>query len=274
MTYKTLMVCLQLERSNTALLNIVGSIAERFRASVIGVAACQPMRSLYGDRYVSAELIEQERDEIKKNIKAAELEFRTTLQARAHDIRFRSMMALDPLSDYVANEARSADLVVMNMNWDSLFDQRDVNVGDLIMRVGRPVLIAPLATDALDLDRVVVGWKDAREARRAVVDALPFLKEAARVSIVEIVDESNMVEARQRLEDVVAWLRRHGVAAESFAMPATGEDATQLNAVAAEQQADLIVAGAYGHSRLREWAFGGVTRDILLHADRCSLVSH
>ena len=172
MTYKTLMVCLQLERSNTALLNIVGSIAERFRASVIGVAACQPMRSLYGDRYVSAELIEQERDEIKKNIKAAELEFRTTLQARVHDIRFRSMMALDPLSDYVANEARSADLVVMNMNGDSLFDQRDVNVGDLIMRVGRPVLIAPLATDALDLDRVVVGGR--MRGRRAAPSSTLF----------------------------------------------------------------------------------------------------
>ena len=229
------------------------------------------MRSLYNNCYVTADLIEQERDEIKKNVKAAESEFRTALHARVQDIQFRSMMVVDPLSDYVANEARSADLVITNMNRDSLFDQRDVNVGDLVMRVGRPVLIAPPALEALGLDRVVVGWKDTREARRAVVDALPFLKEAARVSIVEIADESGMVEARQRLKDVAAWLKRHGVAAESFA---TGEDTTQLNAIAAEQKADLIVAGAYGHSRLREWAFGGVTRDILLHADRCSLVSH
>jgi nucleotide-binding universal stress UspA family protein len=273
-TYKTLMVCLQLERSNTALLNIVGSIAERFRASVIGIAACQPMRSLYNNCYVPADLIEQERNEIEKNVKAAESELRTVLHARVQDIQFRSMMVVDPLCDYVANEARSADLVIANMNRGSLFDQCDVNVGDLVMRVGRPVLIAPPALEAFDLDRVVVGWKDTREARRAVVDALPFLKEAARVSIVEIADESSMVEARQRLADVAAWLKRQGVAAESFATPATGDDTTQLNAIAAEREADLIVAGAYGHSRLREWAFGGVTRDILMHTDRCSLVSH
>jgi len=272
-TYKTLMVCLQLDRANTALLNIVGGIAERFRASVIGIAACQPMRSLYNDCYVPADLIEQERDEITKNVKAAESEFRTTLQTRVSDIQFRSMMVLDPLCDYVANEARCADLVITNMNRGSLFDQRDVNVGDLIMRVGRPVLIAPPALDALDLDRVVVGWKDTREARRAVVDALPLLKEASRVSVIEIADKGSMVEARQRLEEVVAWLKRHGVAAESFAAAATGEGATQLNAIAAEQKADLIVAGAYGHNRLREWVFGGVTRDILLHSERCALMS-
>jgi nucleotide-binding universal stress UspA family protein len=273
-TYKTLMVCLQLERSNAALLNTAGGIAARFQASVIGITACQPMRSLYNNCYLPADLIEQEHEEIKKNVKAAETEFRTALQARVPDIQFRSMMVLDPLCDYVANEARSADLVIMNMNRGSLFDQRDVNVGDLVMRVGRPVLIAPPALETLDLDRVIVGWKDTREARRAVVDALPFLKVAARVSIVEIADESSIVEARRRLDEVVAWLRRHGVVAESFAAPATGEDTTQLKAIAAEQRADLIVAGAYGHSRLREWAFGGVTRDILLHADKCSLVSH
>jgi nucleotide-binding universal stress UspA family protein len=270
----TLMVCLQLGHSNAALLKTVGDIAERFRATVIGIVACQPMRSLYTDCYVPADLIEQEHEEIKKNAKAAESEFRTALQARGHDMQFRSMMVLDPLCEYIANEARSADLVITNMNRGSLFDQRDVNVGDLVMRVGRPVLIVPPTLDALKFDRVVVGWKDTREARRAVVDALPFLKEVARVSIVEIADANGMAEARQRLEDVDEWFKHHGVVADVFAKPAGDGGPAQLNAIAAEQKADLIVAGAYGHSRLREWAFGGVTRDILLHADRCSLVSH
>ena len=76
------------------------------------------------------------------------------------------------------------------------------------------------------------------------------------------------------VEDVVGWLERHGVVAETLACRSIGEDATRLNDIAQEQNADLIVAGAYGHSRLREWVLGGVTCDLLLRADRCSLVSH
>ena len=80
--------------------------------------------------------------------------------------------------------------------------------------------------------------------------------------------------ARARLDGVVGWLKRHGIAAVSLAWPSSGDDAAQLNAIAQEQGANVIVAGAYGHSRLREWALGGVTRELLLRADRCVLVSH
>ena len=120
----------------------------------------------------------------------------------------------------------------------------------------------------------VVGWKDTRETRRAAFDALPLLKKAAHVAVVEIAAEEELAAAGTHLDDVVGWLKRHGVVVVSLAAPSTGDDATQLNAIAEEHGADVIVAGAYGHSRLREWVLGGVTRDLLLRADRCSLVSH
>jgi len=76
------------------------------------------------------------------------------------------------------------------------------------------------------------------------------------------------------LEDVVCSLKSHGIAAESIACAATGDDSAQLIHIAKTQNADVIVTGAYGHSRVREWAIGGVTRDLLHRADRCLLVSH
>src|ERR1700722_8444083 len=132
------------------------------------------------------------------------------------------------------------------------------------MQVARPVLVVPAAADELKLEQAVIGWKDTRETQRAVFDALPLLKKSTHVTVVEICAEDETAAARTRVEDVVGWLKWHGVVAESHASPSTGDDASLLNAIAREQGANIIVAGAYGHSRLREWVLGGVTRDILL----------
>ncbi len=127
---------------------------------------------------------------------------------------------------------------------------------------------------AVPLDAVVIGWKDTRETRRAVVDALPLLRHAGRVAVVEVASEEDLPAARTRLDDVVAWLKRHGVVAHSVAAPAAGDDATRLDGIVLEHGAGLLVAGAYGHNRLREWTLGGVTRTVLKHPGRCSLLSH
>ena len=275
MTYATLMVHLELGHANAGLLQIAGDLAERFHAGVIGIAACQPIQMVYGEGDVSGDLIELDREEIEKEIKEAEAEFRSALQARVGTLEWRSKVMFGPLSDYIVGEARSADLVITGVASGALLDaSRRVNTGDLAIQVGRPVLIVPAAADKLKLERVVIGWKDTREARRAAFDALPLLKKAAHVAVVEIAAEEELAAARTHLEDVVGWLKQHGVVAESLPSPSIGDDATRLNAIVQEQGADIIVAGAYGHSRLREWVLGGVTRDLLLRANRCSLVSH
>ncbi len=275
MTYGTLMVHLELGRSNANLLQIAGDLAERFHASVIGIAACQPMQIVYGDGFISGDIYEQDRQELDKEMKAAEAEFRSALQTRAVTLEWRSTVMFTLLSDYIAREARSADLVITGIASGDLFDSsRSVNTGDLVMRAGRPVLVVPAAAGKVKLDRVVVGWKDTRESRRAVSDALPLLKGASHVAVVEIAVEDELAAARTQIEDVAGWLNRHGIKAECLTSPSTGDDATALYAVAQDQGADVIVAGAYGHSRLREWALGGVTRDLLLRANWCSLLSH
>ena len=143
----------------------------------------------------------------------------------------------------------------------------------MVMQVGRPVLLVSPAPQ-FALENVLVAWKDTREARRAVADALPLLKQARRVSLVEVAASSEMAAARLRLDDVASWLKRHGITAGREARLSSGADPEALQSVADDLQADLVVAGAYGHSRVREWALGGVTRTLLRHPGRSALVSH
>lgn len=274
MTYTTLMAHLELGHPNTGLLRVASDLAERFDASVIGIAMCQPMQIVYSEGYVAGDLIAQDQAQREREIAAAEAEFRAALPTRASD--WRSAVAPEPLADYLAAEARAADLIITGVDHNaSFFDHsRHVNIGDLVMHAGRPVLVVPTAATGLSFDRVLVGWKDTRETRRAIADALPLLRKAAHVTLVEVVDQEELATARDRLGDVALWLSRHGVVAEPVATAASGDDAHRLHALALEHQAGVIVAGAYGHSRVREWVFGGVTRNLLLRAGRCALVSH
>ena len=275
MGYASLMVHLELGRSNVNLLQIAGDLAQRFSAGVIGIAACQPMQMVYGDGYLSGDVIEQDLAEITREMQAVEAEFRHALQGRAESLQWRSTVDYIPLADYLAREVRAADLLITGLASGDIFDaSRTLDTGDLVMQMGRPMLIVPAGVPAVRLQRVVVGWKDTREARRAAIDALPLLQRALQVTVVEIVPEAELADSRARLADVLMWLARHGVVAEALSAASKGDDAAGLATLADRLGADLVVAGAYGHSRLREWAFGGVTHDLLRHAPRCSFVSH
>jgi nucleotide-binding universal stress UspA family protein len=147
-------------------------------------------------------------------------------------------------------------------------------MGDLVLGLGRPVLVVPANCAPMKLDLALVGWQDTREARRAVLDALPLLKLANQVVIAEIAAKADRLAAQVHLDDVVAWLQRHGVRAESMVSPLPDDAIERLDDVAKTLGADLIVAGAYGHNRLQEWVFGGVTHDLLQQASCCVLLSH
>jgi nucleotide-binding universal stress UspA family protein len=136
-------------------------------------------------------------------------------------------------------------------------------------------VIVPRQASGLKLDRMTIAWKDTRETRRAVADALPLLKTAKHVSILHLAPERDRQKATESMNDVAHWLSHHGIGADViFTCTTEGDDAYQLNACLRNNQADVVVAGAYGHSRLREWVLGGVTRDLTLHAEYCALLSH
>jgi nucleotide-binding universal stress UspA family protein len=275
MTYATLMVHLELGDSNADLLRVARGLANRAGAGVIGIAASQPIQAVIGGSYAYGDVIQLDREEVETEIKAAEAEFRSAFEAHTKPIEWRSTVMFGSLTDYVSEEARSADLVISAVAPGNFLGQaRCLNINELVMQVGRPVFIVPRSVTELKFDKVILAWKDTRETRRAALDALPILKMAAHVTVVEIAADDDLTGAGLRVQDVVGWLKRHGIAAEAATSASTGDDAGQLKFITQEWNADIIVAGAYGHSRLREWILGGVTTDLLLRAERCSLVSH
>jgi len=274
-TYKTLLVHLEVGHSNPALLRTARDLADRFHAGVVGIAGCQPMQILYGGEYLTGDLVQQDRDTIASELKNAEIEFRNAFWNHPEKVEWRSCVTFQPLSDYIARAARCADLLITGVTKVAAFSEtRHVNAGDLVMQAGRPVLVVPAGVKTLGLRHTIVAWKDTREARRAVADALPLLKVSEHVTVVGMAREEALPHVLAHLEDVVGWLTSHGVLAKPLTASCPGDDADRLYDILNEEGADLVVAGAYGHNRLRAWALGGVTGDLLLCEDRCAFLSH
>jgi nucleotide-binding universal stress UspA family protein len=143
------------------------------------------------------------------------------------------------------------------------------------MGAGRPLLVVPGGVKTLAAEQILIGWKDTREARRAIQDALPFLRQAKRVTVIEICESDQKQAARRQIDDVVLYLARHKVSAEGrVEAQLMASAAHQIKEIAENEGADLLVTGAYGHSRLNEWIFGGMTHDLLASSPICCLMSH
>lgn len=145
---------------------------------------------------------------------------------------------------------------------------------DLVMRAGRPLIVVPPTVQWLDVRSVLVAWKDVSEARRAVLDALPILAAAKDVTIAEIPEQSaRRTDAVSHVQDVAAWLHGHGIVASTIVPESGAAVPEQLDKIAADIGAGAVIAGAYGHSRFREWMLSGVTRHLATESRRCAFLS-
>jgi nucleotide-binding universal stress UspA family protein len=277
MTYATVMVSLARGQPNDSRLRVAGELAERFEADIVGVAAAQFAPPLYFTDGAAAQgLIEQEEASIRRRLAELEARFRAATRNRGARAEWRS--AMDFPSRFILAQARCADLVVSGGQSPAFSDAFALaSPKDLVMQAGRPLLVVPDRVNWLDLRSVLVAWKDTPEARRAVADALPLLRKARDVAIVEIPEQGDDRSAAMAgVADVAAWLARHGVTATARVPEAAGNKtaALQLEKVAGDVGAGLIVAGAYGHSRFRELILGGVTEYLVTQSARCVLLSH
>ncbi len=273
MTYSTLMVHLELEHTNDARLRIAGDLAEKFEAKLIGIAASDPRPPYYRNGAFVHSLIERERNEIAKRMSETEERFRAAVKDRARKIEWRCAMARP--TEYVAREARAADLVITGANRDgALLDpQLRLDPSDLVMQAGRPVFVVPPEAEHLKLKHVLIAWKDTREARRAVSDALPLLHKAKYVDVIEVAEgDVSQGAAQHHVNDVVAWLVRHNISAVGRVSQVPDDPDAIENLW--KNGVDLVVAGAYGHTRFREWVIGGVTRKLITQSQHCSFLAH
>lgn len=251
------------------------SLAAAFGAQLTGVAAAQPYIPVYtpfGVEFVNLQpaLLEAANKQTEAWLKSAEAIFRAGCQGTDGAWKCSSRM---PGLDFLNLEARSNDLIVLGRQGaKDASDPLGVWAGDVILTLGRPVVVVPPGSTRFLGSRVVIAWKDAREARRAVADALPYLTGADEILVCAVSDESATLDS---LTKVVAYLEAHGHAAKALVEPRhRRSDADALLDVVRRVDATLIVAGAYGQSRLKEWAFGGLTRELLDHAPVPCLMSH
>jgi nucleotide-binding universal stress UspA family protein len=176
-----------------------------------------------------------------------------------------------------ASEARCADLFVASGGRpdDARLDWSDL-VETILFEAGRAVYLAPRGGKPPPaIRKVLVAWRDTREAARAVAEALPFLRAAEATRVVTIGLGRDGDASAAAAADIAAHLDRHGVRVEVSAIE--GGDraiAEVLREEARRMKADLVVMGAYGHSRFREWVLGGATRDMIGGSETPLLLAH
>ena len=167
--------------------------------------------------------------------------------------------------------ARTADLVVVGRPAEAEGAALDTIEAALI-EGGRPVFIPPAPPLATLPETIVIAWKSTPEAARAVTAAMPFLAIAKQVQILTVAEEADASD--EEAARLVASLRWHGFQASARQLQPDTQGAAETLLTAAGEQAALVVMGAYGHSRLREWMFGGFTRHVLRDAKVPVLLAH
>lgn len=271
-TYASIMVALNLGVDAADSVKLASSLAGAFSSRLIGVAAEEVVVPYYGDGAIAIDpaIIEQAKREAAEKLAKAETVFRRAA-GTINDIDWRC--AIGSPNAFVLEQARAADLVVVGRQGpdDASHGGMAISPGDLVMGLGRPILVVPPRKEHLAGKRIVIAWKDTREARRAVWDAMPLLKRAERVFVLAVGPDAG----QQGAADVCDHLQRHGVPGRVTLRSEPAKSIVdELTDFAEQEGADLIVSGAYGHSRLREWLFGGVTRDLLDATPVPCLLSH
>jgi nucleotide-binding universal stress UspA family protein len=279
MNYASMMVHVESDStSSDARLALAVALAGHFRAMLIGAAARGirvPPVDFVGGAILVDEMIAADDEEIRAELRAAEESFRRGTSGKAISTEWRSAIGMP--AEVLATESRAVDLIIVGRDLQRLRagPSRCPDPGEVMMAAGRPILVVPPGTGNLAARHIVVGWKDTREARRAIWDALPFLKRAEAVHVTEVAPDSELNEAARRAADIVAHLERHQVKASAEVRTRREASAAdELILVAEQHAADLIVVGGYGHARAREWILGGVTRGLLTRSPMCCLFSH
>lgn len=263
--FRSLLV--NVDRSNdlAARVKLAANLADRFDARLIGAGA-HDFIPFVADGVSPGVVMELQRDGVEDIVKEAEARFKRLTAKRP---KTESRFDIQAPQVHLIAQARAADLIVVPGGLAS--PSMGVDPGDIVMSAGKPVLVVPRHIDHLHAERIVIAWSDTTECRRAVQDALPLLDLAQSVWVASFGTEY----AADSVKDVVEYLMFRGIAAQAAVQPQLVHGiSSDLYAFSETIAADLIVAGAYGHSRTREWAFGGVTRDLLESSPVSCLLAH
>jgi nucleotide-binding universal stress UspA family protein len=256
--------------------NYAVSVAREFGAQLTGIAfVFDPVIPDAGLGGVSPSLIEMQRDENTKTAQDAVNRFMAAAKSAGLSAETRSIDAsLAGATGEFGRMARRFDISVVGQGQRDYGATEDLMIEGALFESGRPVIVVPyIQTQGLSLERVMVCWDGGRTAARAIADALPLLMRAKAVEVVVVTEPRKSSEVDDT--HMAEHLTRHGVPA--VVKRITRGDIDVQSAIlshAADFSADFIVMGGYGHSRLREFIWGGVTRNMLGAMTVPVLMSH
>jgi nucleotide-binding universal stress UspA family protein len=285
MALKDLLVHLDGSASSEARLALAAGLARQHGCHLTGLAVTDPSQFLASRRGEARlvfpatleVLVTRARQELRDQVLKTEQTFHAKLRDAPFGHAWR--MVEGDVATTVAVQARAADLAIIGQPdpEDPGLDGGDDLVHRVLLDAGRPVLLAPHGGRFEEgVWRVLVAWKSTRESARALHDALPLIDGARMVQVLTIGPRPGGVERDiPSGEEIAAHLARHGVSASAERIDRPrGSVADAILAHAAEMQADLLVMGGYGHSRVRELVLGGVTRSVLRQMKLPVLMAH
>ncbi len=279
MSIKNILVHVDDSGQVEARLDVAVAIARTHDAHLAAIYAMpEPFIPSYADGgYVPAELIESQAERARERAAEARSGFEQCIGRIGIEAEWRE--AEGDAAAVVGLNARYADLTVVGQaNPDD--PQNYPNPGlpaEVALDAGRPVLVVPYVGAPNEVGRnVLVAWNGSREATRAVNDALPILERADKVTVLAVNPRSGGARHGDvPSADIALHLARHGVTAEASQTVSSDIDVGDvILSRISDLGADLVVMGAYGHSRMRELMMGGVTRDLLRHMTIPVLMSH
>lgn len=276
MTFKHVLVHVEPGPASEARLKYAIGLARTFGSSLTGLTVTLPPTEIPAAMIGDAQLFNAAVDAAVESANFAKQQFERLMFECGLATHWRNGEG-NPVQ-VVSAEAGCADLLVIGGHV-----QRDLDGGlyrlapdDVLMTCGRPTIVLPenLVTD-FRAKRILLAWRNTPEAARAAHDAIPLLTQAEEVILAEVVS-SDAWNGRYSIsiEDMADHLRVHGAKITISKLQGQASDAGDLLLdFASKIRADLIVAGAYGHSRIREWALGGVTASLLQRAQVPCLLS-
>ncbi len=276
MTYPSLLVAVDDGTESDSRLELACDLGNAFNAHLTGLCTTSIAPPLYDPLSGGAmvgELLALYRDMAEAEVKRAGARFAEIIRARDVDADWRGQIGFP--GEVCSRAARAADLVILGArNPRAPYNAPDVS--DVLMECGRPVLVTPPTRVRNPVgEHALVAWKDSRESRLALTAAIPLLQRARGVTLYAVRPSEDVGTADGELADVVQFLARHGITAEPvIAHEGEASVGRQILEEALARSAGLIVSGAYGHARLREWALGGVTRTLLAESTLCLLLAH
>lgn len=262
---------------SAGILEFAGIMAQQHGAHLIGVFM-QPDISLSGPETFArgtgiVNLIKEHQSQLERIEANYRARFEDTV--RRYGIRFE-WRSSHHFASHVDVHAQYADLAIIARPeiTDRAAGPRGL-MESLVLRSGRPTILLPPHVTVSQIRRVLIGWNASPGAIRATADALPLLVRAEAVQVLVVDDKHDPENALEPASAIERHLARHGAPVEAKKMSSNGEDVGRLLLSQAETfGADLIVMGAYGHSHLSEWIFGGVTLTALREATVPVLMSH